>query len=353
MQRKGMREFSLSSEMIGRFKDFLSSPEYSNVPSQAKADYWLYHSKAISLTISENEVRVTGEAGNYIPGKRCLNARVRQRVGSLIQRIRSNSVRLMNWYDAFDAVMEHKPIASVELAPYRINFKELRKNSDVIPSIKEMRRRYFARDKYLLNEHMVRAYYLFNILQGYTRPDKLKTIMDIGAGNGNLASLLYHHLRARILIVDLPETLCLSIPFIADLFPMAKMVLPNEAGRDRHSQWDFLFLTPSQIGLIPDSCVDLTINADSFQEMTHEQIKEYFNLIQRVGCCGSYFMTSNRVEKIPVSEDKLGCKVTSPTNCFTDFPWDPRNETVIYEPCRLLRLIQLDDCYLKLESIRK
>ena len=44
--------------------------------------------------------------------------------------------------------------------------------------------------------------------------------------------------------------------------------------------------------MLEDKSIDLTINSNSFQEMTHEQINEYFQLIQRVGKNDSYVSQS-------------------------------------------------------------
>ena len=60
---------------------------------------------------------------------------------------------------------------------------------------------------------------------------KTKFIAEIGAGNGNLMLLLKHHFNSKCIInIDLPETLIMSIPFLANLFPNAKILLPNEIG---------------------------------------------------------------------------------------------------------------------------
>ena len=129
-------------------------------------------------------------------------------------------------------------------------------------------------------------------------------IAEIGAGNGNLMVLLKHHFNSKCIIdIDLPEVLILSIAFIENLFPNAKILLPNEINKkinvDTLSSYDFIFLTLNQIKLLDDNLIDLFINIASFQEMNMSQIKEYINLIQRTGKENSYFYCSNVVEKKP------------------------------------------------------
>ena len=108
---------------------------------------------------------------------------------------------------------------------------------------------------------------------------------------------------------DLPESIVNAFVFLSGVFPKANFVLP-EAFEDFISSFDaensiikvegtFVFLTPWQINLLPQNIIDLSINTHSFQEMTHAQINDYFNLIEKVSKNESFFFCVNRVEKIP------------------------------------------------------
>lgn len=364
-----MHSYSFSKEFINRFSEFVSSAEYQKYPDYAKSDYWEYHSRSISVEISGNTITVGGKSGYYIPPSKNLTYNIKKVIRRVIRLYRNPSklirffaeklhrqgkgfhVQLLNYFDAFDAIMNHDPITDIDLAPYRINFESLRMKDGVISSVKEMKQVYFAKDKYQLNSQMVYAYYISNIINGYVGK-QLNTILEIGAGNGNLASLLYYLRKPTIIIVDLPETLCLSIPFIADLFPDAKILMPHESHLYSSGYYDFIFLTPDQIDVIDDNSVDLSICMSNFQEMTHRQIKEYFDLIQRSSHDGAYFLCCNRVEKIPASF--AGKKETDvPVSRFSDYPWNPNNDIVIYEICKLIRLVQLDNTFIRLERIIK
>lgn len=202
------------------------------------------------------------------------------------------------------------------------------------------------------------AYYFYNILNGHIDLTRIRRMLEIGAGNGNLLSLLHKSTNnITIIDVDLPETLAHAILYISDLFPKARMLMPHEAkGKIKsHSldTVDFVFLTPKQIGMIEDSSVDLAINTHSFQEMTHKQIEEYFQLIQRCGKNDSYFFTSNRVEKMSSGPSAYDKETLEPPNRFSEYPWNPTNITLIFEICRLCRLCQLDNVYIRLEQIKK
>ena len=252
---------------------------------------------------------------------------------------------------AFDAVMNHHPVAAISMGPHSLNFLELQKNARTISSFKELERNYSRNIGLNVSTHIIFAYYDFNIITGLTKIDGVKTVLEIGAGNGNLASLIYSNLRKQIIIVDLPRTLCVAITFLSSLFPEAKMILPHEANTQLLGDADFVFLTPGQIHLIPDSSIELAINTSSFQEMTYPQIKEYFALIERACTDDGYFYTRNRVEKLP--DENIPQKgTTEPVIRFSEYPWNCNNRILVYEICRLFRLTQRA-VYVRLEQIRK
>jgi putative sugar O-methyltransferase len=361
-----MASYSLSKSIVDRFSEFMNSAEYRQTSDYAKSDYWEYHARNISVAISNSTITVEGMSGYYVPPLKNSAATFKNRAitgwrnpGKIIdfmaakyrQPQAGKHVRLLDYYNAFDAVMAQDPVTEIESAPYRIDFRALSQKSGVVTSVEEMKRVFFARDKYQLNPQMVYAYYIANVLNGYLS-QKPKAVMEIGAGNGNLASLLHHTLGSTYIIVDLPETLCLSIPHLASLFPDGKILMPHESRSYDINAYDFIFLTPDQTKTIADNSIDLSISTAAFQEMTHRQIAEYLELIQRVGHEGSHFLCSSRVEKIPAAfvENKAA---DIPINRFAEYPWNPNNKIVIYEICRFLRLVQLDNIYIRLERISK
>ena len=186
---------------------------------------------------------------------------------------------------------------------------------------------------------------------------KTKFIAEIGAGNGNLMLLLKHHFNSKCIInIDLAETLILSIPFLENLFPNAKILLPNEingkVGEDALLNYDFIFLTPGQITLLEENLIDLFISTYSFGEMNMPQIEEYINLIQKVGKQGSFFFCSNRIEKIPHDGKKdENYKHIKPIRFF-EYPFF-NNEILFYEICKFSNLVQKAPVYLRLEKIEK
>ena len=360
-------EFEFSTNFIERFREYLSSEEYRDIDTHSKSNYWKHHADAVKIHISGNKVAVDGKSGFYIPPEKDKVKYVKRRIFKLINDpsllipyikrkigISESKIKLLNYFEAFEKVINHDPIADPDLSSYRVNFKKLKEKPGVISSIEDIQKNYFARDKYKLSAFMVRNYYFCNILHAYIDITRTKTILEIGAGNGNLLSLLYKFTNnATIIDVDLPETLSHAILYISDLFPNAKILMPHETKSHDLGYYDFVFLTPKQAYVIEDNFIDLAINIASFQEMTHKQIVEYFQLIQRCVKNDSYFFTYNRVEKIPCGPNCYDKETPEPPNRFSEYPWNPTNKTLIYEICRLTRLVQLDNVYIRLEQIKK
>ncbi len=364
-----MVKLAFSEDFIKRYREFLGSQEYKYTASHCKTEYWDYQSSIIDIDIIGNKVKLRGSSGFTIPHSSNTASRILERFIKGVRNptkvipwlkkkigIPENGIKLLNYYDAFDKVMNHDPITDPVLSPYRINFKKLKEKNGVFGSAYEIRKNYFAGRKYGVTNFIILAYYWFNILNGYLDLKKVNRILEIGAGSGNLMSLLHHYLNnCTIIDVDLPESLSHSILFIKDLFPSANILMPNEInGKSKNfNDYDFVFLTPNQIELIENDSVDLAINTSTFQELTHEQTKIYFDLIQR--CCtqGAYFFCSNRIEKIPAGKDPYIKECKNPPNRFSEYPWHASNDILIYEVCRLYRMVQLGSCFIRLEMINK
>ncbi len=363
----GSCEYYLSTDFIKRFRRYLSSKEYKDIPGYAKSKYWEYHSDIIDIDISGNKITMRGESGFYFPQGKDVTKRVKKNIIKLVKEpfrmipfikrkigVQESTIKLLSYFDAFDKVMNHDPINDSTLSNNRINFKRLKEKPGMIISVDDMRQKFFAKDKYVLSQYMVKAYYYYCVLHGYIDLTQTKTVLEIGGGNGNLSSLLYSAINnCTIINVDLPETICFLIVFIADLFPEARILLPNEERLHNSDYYDFIFLTTKQTHMVEDNSIDLAINIDSFQEMTHKQIEVYFQLIQR--CCknNSYFFTSNRVEKIPCGPEGYKKETSELPNRFSDYPWNLANDVLIYEISRLMRLVQLDNTFIRLEQVKK
>jgi putative sugar O-methyltransferase len=263
--------------------------------------------------------------------------------------------RLMPYRRAFDAVMSSAEISVPIMSTFAINHRDLAQQRGVFASSASIKRHYRAWSGYDASYNIINHYYYQNILRGFIDAGQVRTILEIGAGNGNFSSILYHDWApVRIVLIDLPETLAVSIPFLSSLFGRAKVVMPNEIRNGRlPDEFDFAFLTVDQLETLADDSVDLAINCDSFQEMTHQQIHVYIELVQRVCWRLGFFFAANRVEKIPCGRDAFTVRQPDPPNRMADYPWNRCNEVLVNEVSKLSRLVQLDGVSIRLERICK
>jgi putative sugar O-methyltransferase len=359
-----MRKIKIESVIRNRLVEFIDSDCFAVQREFAKSEYWKHHADQLSTEISEKHVSISGDSGFYAPLPSSVlpnNIRRILRALSDPRKIISwinhlvKQERLMSYEKAFDAVMSHSEVSDPELSRFRINHLQMSRRENIFANTKAVSKHYQHWSGCSASIKIINQYYYQNILRNYIDASKTHTVMEIGAGNGNLPSILFHDWAPiRSILVDLPETLAVAIPFISGLFPQAKLVMPHEINSGGlPSQYDFAFLTVDQLDSVADNSVDLSINCHSFQEMTHKQIQIYFDLIHRVTRESGFFFTANRVDKIPSSPDAHRVEQPDPPNRFADYPWCPKNEILIYEISRLARLCQLDDIYLRLECIHR
>jgi len=364
-----MNELKLAPDIAARLSKFIRSDQFSIKNSSSKSEYWKYHADQLSIDLDEGSASVTGAAGFYVPPPSSFLRRIAGKVllalknpsratnwfRRLVSRYFSCMPRLMTYKKAFDAVMSHAEISDPDRSRFRINHLDLVKLNGVLPTSKMIQQYYSSWSGYAANDSVINHYYHQNILRKYVGDKKINTIMEIGAGNGNFPALFFHDWApVRVILVDLPETLAIAIPYLSNLFPDARLIMPHEVQVGALADdFDFAFLTVDQLDYIDDDSVDLSINCDSFQEMTHDQIKTYFHLVQRVTREAGLFFTANRVEKIPGGPDSFMVDQVDPPNRFADYPWNDGNEILAFEISRLIRLVQLDDMYLRIERIHK
>lgn len=354
----------LPPDVALRLAAFLESPLFSVRSSVAKSDYWKHHSSELRTRVSGGKVEVGGVSGYYVPPRSAALVGIAKRAGRAIKspkkiidwaRSKVALPQLLSYDAAFDAVMSHADISLPVLSKHMVDHRTLAEIPKVLTSASAVRRHYESWARRQASPNIIGHYYYQNILRKFLPPGEIHTVLEIGAGNGNFPSIFFHDWKpVRVILVDLPETLAVAIPFLTDLFPDATIAMPHEIAKSGlPDRFDFAFLTVDQLDAIGDSSVDLAINCHSFQEMTQPQIAQYLQLVQRACREGKYFFTANRVEKIPSGEDAFTEFQADPPNRFAEFPWNPRNDVLVHEISRFSRLVQLDSIAMRLERVHK
>jgi putative sugar O-methyltransferase len=240
-----------------------------------------------------------------------------------------------------------------KLSPHHINLEEFILNKNLFQSVGDMKKTSIYKSGFGINDHLIATCYNYNILSHVVPLKTIKTVVEIGAGSGIFLSLIKDAFpKVTMIDIDLPESITLAVVFIFKFYTDAKILLPNEELVGSINKYDFIFRTPEQIVDIPDQTIDLSINTMSFMEMNHDSIESYLDGIQRWSKSGSYLFSSNRVEKIPFSQEAADNLEPVYANYEANYPWR-NNETALLETNKLTRLTSLSDSMTRIQKIVK
>ena len=359
-----MKKYKLDKDFLQRYQDYLKSTKFFESDDYQKTDYWKHHSGLFNVDIKGSRLSVEGSSGFYVPKKtyfdnltkfyRVLITSPSMAISKIIDKIISflNVSGHFSPEKAFDLIASFNPddLDSKEYIKAfsarsgdRLNLHKVCNKKGSFSSIKEVIKS--VNSRYILNTQMVFSYYVYNIINSFLSDTNALKILEIGGGNGNLMSVLHDNCpNSTIIDVDLPETLSSAILFIKEMYPDSKILLPNEIDGKSIEDYDFVFITPSQLEFIENSSIDIAVNISSFQEMTRQQISHYFNFIHKAVKEDGIFLSVNRVEKLFESSSPIR---------FSEYPWREKNEILAYEIDPFFHLTCPSDHYLKVEKIIK
>ncbi|KAF0126990.1 MAG: Uncharacterized protein FD189_755 [Elusimicrobia bacterium] len=136
------------------------------------------------------------------------------------------------------------------------------------------------------------------------KPEEKLRIIELGAGYGRVGYALLHAVpNIQVVIVDIPPALYVSQWYLTGLFPGQRVFKFRDFSDYREVRQEFeessiAFLSPAQIGCLPDRMFDLFINISSLHEMTLVQIDMWFGHIDRL--CKGWFYTKQWIESVNI-----------------------------------------------------
>jgi len=351
---------ALDLDKIDRAKKYLAWIEKKGDSNNSDlSDYWMYHSDQINITFDQNTVTLSGDSGFYFPRKlnlinqlRCfarlfpiqLSYYLFKAYRNILPTLTDSLCTYPIAYESLWKQSSYEPSPDITISPHsqRLNLKNLKNKVLNFRTIDGMKEKWLASKTHILSEETIKHYFNLQIMEGHIQNLTGSSVCEIGPGTGNLASLLYYHFKTKLFLVDIPKTLLFSFSYLSQLFSGIKILLPNEveSGNFELGEYDIVMLTPNQTSAIPDRAVDLTLNIGSMQEMTKESINAYFDLIDRITKPKGVFFTSNRVEKI----------MSGKPIRFSEFPWRTNTRTVFYQINPLVKLVQLDPLFIRMEQ---
>ena len=118
---------------------------------------------------------------------------------------------------------------------------------------------------------------------------KNSSVAEIGAGYGRLAYVFLTAFKnSSYCIVDISPALFVAQEYLSRMFPNERIFYFRPFGTFSEIKEEFeaariRFIMAHQIEKIPEKYFDIVITVSSLHEMTREQIKNYFNQINRIG----------------------------------------------------------------------
>jgi putative sugar O-methyltransferase len=160
---------------------------------------------------------------------------------------------------------------------------------------------------------------------------RIRTVLELGAGYGrNAYVFLKLNAGVRYRIADIPPALYVAERYLSEVFPQSAVFRYRPfddyaSVRDELESARIAFLLPQQLDLLPARSVDLFVNISSLHEMRIEQIRYYFERIDRL-TAGFFYTKQWRESRIPhddvvIRED--------------DYPVQPRWRRVYNRACQV------------------
>jgi putative sugar O-methyltransferase len=140
----------------------------------------------------------------------------------------------------------------------------------------------------LISQDLANSILEYQAITEQAEQSPIESIMELGAGYGRTAYVFMKlQPHVRYIIVDIPPALYVAERYLSSQFSDRKIFSfrPFERFseiRDEFNNANLIFLLPNQLDLLPDGLVSHFINISSLHEMRIEQIRYYFEQINRL-----------------------------------------------------------------------
>ena len=198
-----MKTLRVNSAVSERLRVFMDSDLFATRSLDAKSAYWRHHARQLQANVAGNVVKVAGDSGFSVPQESSIVKRIVHDITRVVSQpakaanwlthqvtSRFKTPRMMSYERALDEVMRHAAVSDPDYSPFRVNHLNL--GEGVFTSTKSLKKHYQDWSGYKVTPNIIAQYYCQNILRGCISPDQVNTVLEIGAGNGNFSSILYH-----------------------------------------------------------------------------------------------------------------------------------------------------------------
>ena len=117
---------------------------------------------------------------------------------------------------------------------------------------------------------------------------KVRTVLELGSGSGRTSfTFLSLNPKLKYIISDIPPALYIAQTYLSNVFSDRRVFKfrPFDSFQEIEAEFndsDLIFLTPDQLQMLPDNCVDLFMAIDCLHEMRRKTVSSYFDLADRL-----------------------------------------------------------------------
>jgi putative sugar O-methyltransferase len=136
----------------------------------------------------------------------------------------------------------------------------------------------------LISQDLATSSIELNCLAKHIDMANIKRVAEIGAGYGRLAYVAaLKYPQMKYCIFDIPPALAISQNYLTLVLgeETVQMFSADTDSLDSNNLQRIKAFLPHQLEYFPDRYFDLIINISSFDEMMHEQVENYFSLIDQ------------------------------------------------------------------------
>jgi len=176
----------------------------------------------------------------------------------------------------------------------------------------------FCKNNKFYTSSFLRSLIEISFIKKNTDFDKIKSVIELGAGIGLLAScFLKLKKNIKYLIVDIPPTLFFSEYYLRNLgfkvFGYKDLKTKKNANLNEiFNHFQVCCIPPWKLELLKDYKSDLFINVASLQEMEKDQSKNYINIFKN--CIKKYIYLNNGIKGHAKAPKKGEFGVLNPTS---------------------------------------
>lgn len=170
----------------------------------------------------------------------------------------------------------------------------------------------------------------YSVSQGLPDIQSVKSIIELGGGYGRTAYVFLKLLpNVRYVLVDIPPALYIAERYITGQFADRK-IFPYRPFRnfsdvaEEFNRAQIAFLMPDQLSLLPDRSTDLFLAIDCLHEMRPEQIKRYYETVNRLS--DSFYQKCWKKTKIPYDDITL---------TKDDYPFPANWQRLFFRDCQV------------------